>query len=108
MLRRFSRALSASLLLASLFAPLVAHASPPSRVENQYDRIQKAYKNGSIDSLQYRRDLTRWHAIRQQMRAYWHHDHSPMTQRQRHAVYHQLNGLGERIYDQRHHQRPPM
>ena len=107
MFKRFSRALSATLLLASLAAPMAAHASPPSRVENQYDRINKGYGNGSISGLQYRRDLIRWHAIRQQMRAYWHHDKGPMTQQQRQAIYREQNGLGERVYDQRN-QRPPL
>ena len=105
-MNRLLRALSAALLLASLAVPIAAQASPPSRVENQYDRIQKGSKNGSIGSLQYRRDMIRWHAIRQQMRAYWHHDNGPMTQRQRSAIYREQNGLGERIHDQRHQQPP--
>jgi hypothetical protein len=106
MLKRFFHALSAILLLAGAVAPMAAHASPPSRVENQLDRIDKGHRNGSINSLQYRRDLIRWHAIRQQMRADWHHNDGPMTQRQRQAIYREQNRLSERIYDQRH-QRPP-
>jgi hypothetical protein len=104
-LKRFARALSATLLLASLAIPLSAQASPPSRLHTEYNRIHEGYKNGSLSRTQLKTDMVRWRGIRRQMRHDWRHDGGAMTKGQQKAIFRDENRLGGRIHDQG--QRPP-
>ncbi|MGA8533089.1 MAG: hypothetical protein WB615_03145 [Candidatus Tumulicola sp.] len=105
MLKRFSRALSATLLLASLAVPLAANASPPARLHTEFGRIHEGLKNGSLNKTQFKGDMIRWRGIRRQMRHDWHHNGGPLTKAQQKAIFRDENRLGERIHDQR--QQPP-
>lgn len=102
--KRFFRALSTTLLLASLTIPLAAQASPPSRLHTEFNRINEGFKNGSLNRTQHKADMIRWRGIRRQMRHDWHRDDGPLTKSQRKAIFRDENRLGGRIHDQR--QRP--
>ena len=108
MLKRLYRALSATLLLATLAVPLSAVAAPRSphmRVENQRDRIMRGYHNGGISQQQRSQDLARLQSIRHQMQVQRQRNGGHLTPQEREHAYQRLNHLGEHIYDQRHDQR---
>lgn len=108
MLKRFSRALSITLLLASLAIPLAANASsPPARLHTEFNRIHQGFKNGSLNRTQFKTDTVRLRGIRRQMRHDWHHNGGPMTKGQQKAIVRDENRLGGRIKDQRQ-QSPPV
>jgi hypothetical protein len=92
------------LLMAALGAPLSASATVHSRVENQRDRINNGYNNGGINRRQYSRDMARLRTIRHQTRTERRQDGGHLTHQERERSYRELNGLGERINDQRHNQ----
>ena len=93
------------LLFATLAAPLAANASPPSRLHAELNRIQAGYKNGSLNTTQYKTDMVRWRGIRRQMRHDWRRNDGPLKTGQRQVILRDESRLGERIQDQR--QRPP-
>ena len=99
------RMLAATLLLAGLALPLAAQPAAPTRLHNEYNRIQEGYKNGSLNRTQFKTDLVRWRGIRRQMRHDWHRDNGAMRNGQRTVIYRREQRLGARIHRQR--QSPP-